>query len=96
MPNSGNVCKLMEPRWHKPSGSLMALASVLVPLEVGQRAARTSPAFQKDRGSLTVTLTRSSKVHGQIRDFFFFFSAKLCTKRSLQTGESQSETSNCK
>lgn len=65
----------------------MALASVLVPLKLARGQHGQVLLFKKTAGSLTVTLTRSSKVHGQIRDFFFFFSAKLCTKQSLQTGE---------
>lgn len=64
----------------------MALASVLVPLKLARGQHGQVLLFKKTAGSLTVTLTRSSKVHGQIRDFFFF-SAKLCTKRSLQTRE---------
>lgn len=63
----------------------MALASALVPLKLARGQCGQVLLFKKTAGSLTVTLTTSSKVHGQIRDFFF--SAKLCTKQSLQTGE---------
>lgn len=63
----------------------MALASALVPLKLARGQHGQVLLFKKTAGSLTVTLTRSSKVHGQIRDFFF--SAELCTKHSLQTGE---------
>lgn len=70
----------------------MALASILVPLKLARGQNGQVLLFKKTAGRLTVALTRSSKVHGQIREavfffFFFFFFAKLCTKQSLQTGE---------
>lgn len=50
----------------------MALASALVPLKLARGQHGQVLLFKKTAGSLTVTLTRSSKVHGQIRDSFFF------------------------
>lgn len=55
----------------------MALASALVPLKLARGQHGQVLLFKKTAGSLTVTLTRSSKVHGQIRDFFFLQSFAL-------------------
>lgn len=66
----------------------MTLASILVPLKLARGQNGQVLLFKKTAGSLTVALTRSSKVHGQITEAFFPLSfAKLCTKQSLQTGE---------
>lgn len=54
----------------------MALASILVPLKLARGQNGQVQLFKKTAGSLTVTLTRSSKVHGQIRGFLFFFFCK--------------------
>ena len=59
----------------------MALASVLVPLKLARGQHGQVLLFKKTAGSLTVTLTRSSKVHGQIRDFFFFFLQSFALNR---------------
>lgn len=62
----------------------MALARIPVPPTLARGQHTDKSCFsKKTTGSLTVTLTRSSKVHGQIREFFFFLSFLLCTKQSL-------------
>lgn len=62
----------------------MALASASIPLKLARGQHGQVLLFKKTTGCLTVTLTRSSKVHGQIRYVFFSF-AKLCTKQKSCT-----------
>lgn len=50
----------------------MALASILVPLKLARGQNGQVLLFKKTAGRLTVALTRSSKVHGQIREAVFF------------------------